>query len=205
MENSRILNSLRDRYVCATWQLARFRDEIKGVAAIEFAFLAPLMLLLYVGTVEISAALSANRKLSRASSTVGDLMTQVECITHNNLDDMVNIIDDIMYPFDNTVKVTMTGVQVSGSNVTVVWSKAYNGAVKPGVGTPYVIPNKIKTDGNFLVAVKMDMAYYPAVGWFSVEKDSPHELGRDVSAINMSEEIFLRPRVGADVDLQNSC
>lgn len=205
MSISRITQSIRDRYAYTTWQLARFRDEIKGVAAIEFAFLAPLMLLLYVGTVEISAALSANRKLSRASSTMGDLMTQVDCITHNNLDDMVNIIDDIMYPFDNTVKIAVSGVEVNGSNVTVQWSKAYNGATKPGVGSPYVIPDKIKTDGNFLVAVKMDMAYYPAVGWFSVEKDKPHELGKDMSAINMSEEIFLRPRVGADVDLKSSC
>ncbi len=205
MKNSRFHYVIRDRIARTSWLLCRFRDEVKAVAAIEFAFLAPLMLLLYVGTVEISAALSANRKLSRASSTLGDLMTQVECITNNNLADMVNIIDDIMYPFDTTVKVAVAGVQVTGSNVTVDWSHAFNGAVKPAVGSNYVIPDKIKTDGNFLVAVKMNMSYYPAVGWFSVKSDKPHELGKTNTAINMEEEIFLRPRVGAEVQVSSTC
>ncbi|WP_075995394.1 TadE/TadG family type IV pilus assembly protein [Salaquimonas pukyongi] len=100
---------------------AAFRDDIKGVAAIEFAFIAPLMLLLYVGTIEISGALSANRKLSRVSSTLGDLLTQAECFTDPVLNDIIKIADDIMYPYSNSLKIRLTGILIDNG------TRRYNG------------------------------------------------------------------------------
>ncbi len=203
MSSLKLKNMIRDYYGRASYLVSRFRDEAKGVAAIEFAFLAPLMLLLYVGTIEISSAVSANRKLSRASSTLGDLLTQVECVSDNTLSDMVKIIDDIMYPYENSVGISIAGILVKGTKAEVQWSRAF-GSTAAANGSAYTVPSKIKTDGNFLVAVKMDMQYTPTVGWLS--SPSAGKLEKSTAAIDMEEEIFLRPRIGSQMTVQSgSC
>lgn len=192
---------LKDRYNRVSWLARRFRDEVEAVAAIEFAFLAPLMLLMYVGTIEISGAVSANRKLSRVSSTVGDLITQATCFNDATLTDIMEIADDIMYPFDESLSIQISGIQITGTNATVQWSRGY-GTSAAANGTPYTVPAKIKTDGNFLVAAKIAMAYTPAFGWITFNHTT--SISKDTAALNMEEELFLRPRIGNTVTIDNT-
>ncbi|MBE0692234.1 MAG: pilus assembly protein, partial [Aquamicrobium sp.] len=48
----------------------------RGVAAIEFAFIAPLLLMLYFVTMEVAQGIETNKKVSRVGSMVADLVTQ---------------------------------------------------------------------------------------------------------------------------------
>jgi len=192
---------LKDRYNRISWMFRRFRDEVEAVAAIEFAFLAPLMLLMYVGTIEISGAVSANRKLSRVSSTIGDLITQATCFNDATLTDIMEIADDIMYPFDDTLGIQISGILISGTDATVVWSRGY-GTSPVANGSPYTVPAKIMTDGNFLVAANVTMSYTPAIGWITF--NSVTDISKDTSALSMQEELFLRPRIGNVVKIDNT-
>jgi len=203
MQNISLMKTAKDYFNRTTYLVTRFRDEVQGVAAIEFAFLAPLMLLMYVGTIEISNAMSANRKLSRVSSTVGDLITQAECFTDATLTDIMKITDDIMFPYQNTLSIQISGVSIDNGIAEVEWSKAYGGATPAANGSPYTVPTKIKIDGNFLVAAKINMAYHPAVGWLNYETNT--SLSKDTTAINMEEEMFLRPRIGNEIKIEASC
>lgn len=193
---------LDDYFRRTSYLFSRFKDEAKGVAAIEFAFIAPLMLIMYVGTMEISNAVSANRKLSRVSSTIGDLLTQASCFSDDKISDIIKVTDDIMYPHDNTVGIQLNGVQITAGVPKVVWSRGYNGALALAADTVYDIPDKIKIDGNFLLAAKIEMGYSPAIGW--IKPDGKSSISIDDSPINMSEEMFLRPRVGDDVKIDNT-
>ena len=63
-----------------------FRDfwrDRKGTGAIEFAILAPLLIVAYIGSFEISLGFSVARKVSRASSTVADVLTQ-HCLLYTS-------------------------------------------------------------------------------------------------------------------------
>ena len=53
-----------------------FLRNRNGVAAIEFAFLAPVIILLYVGAGELSEAVMTNRKVEALSRTLADLTSQ---------------------------------------------------------------------------------------------------------------------------------
>jgi len=60
----------------------------KGVAAIEFAFIAPVVIVLFFGVIEGSAALSASRKTLLASTTLADLVAQETQVKKSDLDDL---------------------------------------------------------------------------------------------------------------------
>jgi len=200
MNISELKNKLNTASALVHWKLEGFRNNTKGVAAIEFAFLAPLMLLMYVGTIEVSSAVSANRKLSRSASAVGALITQIEtnCMQKSTIDDIVKIADNIMKPHDAGIKILITGVLVNADGTNdVEWSEAYGGAVKPALGSTYTLPTQIASNDGFVVAAKVTKSYTPAFGWANFSNGSVSFTG---SAINMEEELFLRPRVGNRLD-----
>ena len=60
--------------------IRRFIKNQDGLAAIEFAFIAPIMIALYIGLAEISLLVTADRNVSHAASVTGDLATQVETL-----------------------------------------------------------------------------------------------------------------------------
>lgn len=55
---------------------ARLKRDEKGVAAIEFAFIAPVMITMYFGLAEVAEAISVNRSISHGTNVAGDLATQ---------------------------------------------------------------------------------------------------------------------------------
>ena len=61
--------------------IARAAADRRGVAAIEFALVAPLLLCMYFVTMEVSQAIETNKKVSRIGSMVADLVTQQQQTT----------------------------------------------------------------------------------------------------------------------------
>lgn len=186
----------------------KFCKETKGVAAVEFAFLAPLMLLMYLGTLEVSNAVSANRKLSRSAYTVGDLITQFtssnSCMTKLQMNKIVAISDKIMYPYTHNMEITLTGISIASGANKVEWSEAYNGALTHAKGTVYpTLPSEISTSDGFIVAAKIKMNYKPFFGFTEFSSDG--DLSFDASAIPMQEELFLRPRILDTLEIKSSC
>lgn len=54
----------------------RLRLNQGGVAAVEFALILPLMLLIYLGSAEVTQALMASRKATLVAGTLADLISQ---------------------------------------------------------------------------------------------------------------------------------
>ena len=61
----------------------RFGDTLRrgyrccqGVAAVEFGLLAPLLVVMLVGTYEVSRAISMDRRFNTITSMVGDLVSR---------------------------------------------------------------------------------------------------------------------------------
>lgn len=193
MQGKGVLTAMRD---FALGRAGRMRTDERGVAAVEFAFIAPLLIVLFVGTIELSAAVATNRKLSRLSSTLSDLVTQSQSLTSTDVDNIMNVSAKVMYPYPATgVKMTLTGITIASGTAKVDWSKARN-ATALAKNTNYTVPAKIKKDGTYLVAAKVSVDYVPSFGWPSI---TGFKLNFTRTAIPMEEEIFLRPRIGNGV------
>lgn len=175
----------------------RFTRDSKGVAAVEFALIFPVMLALYLGSVEISGALQANKNVGKTASMVGDLITQQETITRSELSAIAEIGEALLFPYQETSPtITMVGIQIDNDPTAVAraaWSGRYrNGAFSRPVPNGQIvnIPSRLRIPGTFLVQVRTDLDYKPIVTWTT-------ESG---GMINMDETYYLRPRLSDTVD-----
>ena len=171
----------------------KFKSDNNAVAAVEFALIAPILILLFVGTVEVSLAISINRKVARISSAVADLVTQAPRFDENEIMQIIQIAEKIMYPYNNQVDITLTGIDIAGGNATSTWVCTGSGCT--GGGTAQTVPAAILSDG-FLVSSVVSTNHDPVVGFFNFKHAGLTDTGM---SWQMQEEMFLRPRIGSDV------
>jgi Flp pilus assembly protein TadG len=185
----------------STWltRLRGFAADQDGVSAVEFAILLPLMLTLYLGGVEISQAVSADRKTTLVAHTVGDLTAQATNVTSTG--DMPNIFNagaKVAYPFSNAnLKVVVSSVCIdsTGTKATIGWSQPNaNGTARTGTVTS-LIPSALMVANTSLIWGEAKYAYKPTIGWTIT------------GTLNLSDQFFLRPRLSCSVtlDSQHSC
>src|SRR5262245_62437188 len=78
------------------------RDQ-RGVSAIEFAMLAPLMIALYFGVVEISQGVAIDRKVMLSARTVADLVSQqLNNISKAEIDNLTLAAISVTEPYPTT-------------------------------------------------------------------------------------------------------
>lgn len=68
----------------------RYRDDERGIAAIEFAIIAPIMITMYFGLAEIASAISVDRRISHGTNVAGDLSTQQPEIMDADIEEVIS-------------------------------------------------------------------------------------------------------------------
>lgn len=103
-------------------KLLNFKKDSKGVAAVEFALIAPILLLLFIGTIEVSSMVAVDRKISRTSSAIADLIAQGGFTAGNTEAEMRAIFgmaDRIMYPYTDKIPcIVISSVLAEAENDT---------------------------------------------------------------------------------------
>jgi Flp pilus assembly protein TadG len=111
-----------------TLRMRTLAGDQRGVAAVEFALLAPLMVMVYFGLSELTEGLMANRKIGHVASSIGDLTAQASTTTPAQLGDIFNVGATLMMPFPTAggvLKQRVSSVTVDANNVPRVdWSQA---------------------------------------------------------------------------------
>ena len=172
-----------------------FRSNRDGAAAMEFAFIVPILLVAYLGTLELSEGIEVNKKLGRVASMVGDLVTQEQELTKAELKEIVRIGNSILLPYDaDTATITITAIKISDEaspKATVAWSYSFDGTneTKPHtVDDPVTVPARLLIRDSFLVRAEAEIDYHPFIVW-TVDKEG------STAKIPMKETYFLSPRI----------
>lgn len=176
----------------------RLRGNRDGVGAVEFALIAPVLIILYMGSLEISVAMSVNKKLARASSTVADLITQEESVDKAYLTSMVNVVESVMTPFRSEgVRVKVTGIAINGAgNATASWSWQDNGSRPYSVGSTQTLPADLAIPNTFLVRTEVEFDH-------KLLLVLPGVSGVDIRTLKMAKTYHLRQRMGNSVTCSN--
>lgn len=148
----------------------RFLSARSGIAAVEFALILPVMLLLYIGGVEVSQGVAADRKLQALTTTVGDLVARHSGdVPAATIRDYFAAVMPIMLPFDvDAVSQRLTVVSVSASGTaTVAASEVHNGAVPLGQGSSVTLPASLAAlaENNIVVIAEAWYRYTPLLGY----------------------------------------
>src|SRR6266851_2254643 len=114
--------------------------DCRGLAAIEFAMIVPLMLVLFFGTVEFSSGIAVDRKVTLMARTLSDLTSQNTSVNDTQLTNIFNASIGVMTPYSTTpVNSTITELYVDPTTkvARVQWSK---GSAARAAGTAVTIP-----------------------------------------------------------------
>ncbi len=174
-------------------RLGRLLGNRDGAGAVEFAFVAPILVLIYMGAVEISVALSVDTKVSRAGNITLDLITQGTSITKSEMKDLVDVAESIMAPFDGSdIELKFTGITVDASgNAKIDWSWGSETTKPYTDGASVTIPTGLQIANAYYVRSEITnkhqfLTSYPF-------------LGSAAAALDMNETYYMRPRLGTNL------
>lgn len=141
--------------------LSRLTKSEDGVGAVEFALIVPVLLILYVGALELSVAMSIDKKVAKATSISADLITQGTSTDKTTLQEMLGVAKSVVAPFDSSsLNMQVVGIQVDSSgNSTVAWSWDETNARPLTNGDPITIPTAFEIPDTFLLQTTVDMNY----------------------------------------------
>ncbi|MEZ5896515.1 MAG: TadE/TadG family type IV pilus assembly protein [Parvularculaceae bacterium] len=145
----------------------RFFGRRDGLAAVEFAFIAPIMVVLFFGVVEGSAALSANRKVILSANTLSDLVAQETSVTTDALDDLFVGMEDIIDSRDIDATFTVISVyyDTTFNLARVHWSYDSTGATPYAAGSLYHgdLDTSILDDTSSVIIGEADYNYVSSI------------------------------------------
>jgi Flp pilus assembly protein TadG len=174
----------------------RFTQDRKGASAIEFAFLAPVLIALYVGSFELTEAYNTAGKVLKAAATVSDIVARQSDVNKAFLSEMVDTAEATIAPHSSDgLTLKITGVTIdSAGNAKVLWSWNQSGGKPYTVSSAVAVPDDMRTPSSFLIHAEVSV---------------PHELllymskgagvSQDMRTITLSREFFYRQRLNSDI------
>jgi Flp pilus assembly protein TadG len=165
------------------------RGDRRGVAAVEFALLTPVLLLVYLGGFEASQAVATFRKLSDMTVELANITAQYTTMSNTDVTSVEAASTQIMAPYttSNAAIVVSEITTDANSNATVTWSVPYNGATALTKGASYTLPSGMVTASTSYILVKSTYTYTPSIG------------SAYIGAIPMTDQIYMLPRQSTSI------
>jgi Flp pilus assembly protein TadG len=169
----------------------RFLRDASGVAAVEFAMLAPVLLLMYFATVQVTQGVILNRKTTLAAATVGNIVAQYTTISQSQqLPDILNASAQIFAPYSSSASsIIVSSLSVDGSgHATVAWSQGLNTSARP-TGQSVTIPSGFAVPNTTVILSEASYAYSPVADYLHM------------GTITLYAPIFMSPRASTTITL----
>lgn len=171
---------------------SRFLKARDGGAAVEFALIAPVLIVIYWGLTDLSLGMMASRKTAHLAATIGDLVAQSESVTAANMTDIFEIGTSILEPFPAGTKLKIRVGCVTRNKTTNViaqdWAKNknWNDTVDISGITADQLPA-----GESLIVTEVTYDFKPPAGEFLP------------TTVTFKNKFYHHPRSGSKVDLKN--
>ena len=161
----------------------RFAGDRRGLAAVEFALIVPLMITMYFGALELTDALTVDRRVTLATQTVADLVAQSAVITDDDMSDIFSATAAVMAPFSAAnLQMRITSVVAdSDNNTKVAWSDGYNMAARNKNST-IALPAGLTSGGDSVIYAEVKFTYTSLLGKYFT------------TPFTFTDEAYLRPR-----------
>ena len=178
--------SLRRNRAAFRSLLRRLKRRQGGVAAVEFAFILPIMVTLFFGLVETTQGVMIDRKVTMLNRTLADIASQSPSVNDTERTNIFGAAKTTIAPFpENSVGMTFSSVVIAANGTAkVCWTES-QGMTGLSPGATITLPTGLNVPSSSLIISKSNYPYTPAVGYTLT------------GTINIGNSpIYMRPRQG---------
>lgn len=164
--------------------IRRFRRDHRGLSAVEFALILPIMLTLYLGGSELTQAITIKRKTALVTRTIGDLVAQDINITNAEMQSIFTATTAVAAPYPTAnLKIVVSSVSIDGQGAAkIAWSDAYQTTAR-AVNSTVTLPTGLNLANTSLIWAEASYDYTPPIGYMIT------------GVLNLADKIYLRPRM----------
>jgi Flp pilus assembly protein TadG len=149
-------------------RLRHFARENKGIAALEFAIIAPLLMVpLLLGSVDLIDVMGANKRAQNAAASLADVVARDTEISNSEIASLWRALDVLMYPNGSgAMEIRVTSISiVNASTARVVWSEGHGGMTARQAGTTVALDSRMMNVGTSIIMVESIYKYDAPLGF----------------------------------------
>jgi len=169
--------------------ISRFIASRRGIAAVEFAMVLPVLVVMFLASFDGGRAIAVYMKVRAATYALAAITNQYASIASTDMTAIVGATSVILTPYSSaSAAVTISQITVnSSSNATVSWSYSQNGTALTQ-GATVTLPSNLSTCASYpcnLIFSQVSYTYTPMFGYFGS------------GGIALSDNLYVTPRSSA--------
>jgi Flp pilus assembly protein TadG len=165
--------------------------DSRGSAAVEFAVIAPLMLMIFFGTIEVSTGVAVDRKVGIVARTLSDLTSQANTITTSQLSGIFAAAAAVLMPYYSATdyKAKISEIKIDASGIAkIAWGTATPNETPRSAGDPTpTLPAGLKIANTYLIWGEVSYTYRPPI-WYNLLG------GQAQPTFTLADNFYTRPR-----------
>jgi len=165
----------------------RFSASTGGIAAVEFAMICPILVVLCLAAFDGARAIAIYMKVRSATYALGAITNQYTTIQSSDMTSILGATSTIMAPYSITpavITISQISIINGSGNAKVIWSASQGGTART-LGSSISVPSGLAvstTPTTYLIFAELRYAYTPIFGFF---------FG---TAIQLSDNLYVTPR-----------
>lgn len=162
----------------------RFAAAKQGIAAVEFALVLPVIVVILLATFDAGRAIAAYMKMRAATYALASITNQYATIQSTDMTSILGATAVVMAPYtSSTPAVKISQVTINNSGVaTIEWGAAQGTTARPATSsiTP---PSTMVVNNTYLILAEVSYTYVPVFGFFGSS-----------TGITFSDSLYVTPR-----------
>lgn len=172
--------------------LRRLWRDLRGVSAIEFAMVVPIIAALAIGTIEYGRMILISQKLQNGTFILGDLAARDKTLSEEQLDSIFLALNNVIQPyeFDESGTAIISGIEIAPNGAPIInWRRSGAGGLAEtsrigSLGGVATLPPELTfTSGETLIVSEVFYDFQPLFGVTT---------GRQV----LYKTSYVKPRLG---------
>jgi Flp pilus assembly protein TadG len=165
----------------------RFAASTRGVAAIEFAMIAPVLAVMFLASFDGGRAIAAYMKIRAATFALAAITNQYSTIQSTDMTSIVGAAGAVLAPYPSTASnpvITISQITISNKGkATISWSYSQGGTAR-AQGSAITLPSSsLKVNSTYLILAEVSYTFTPLFGYFTP------------GSLTFSDNLYVTPRV----------
>jgi len=170
----------------ATRLFRRFTASTHGMAAVEFGMVLPVLVVMFLGSIDAGRAIAVYMKVRTATYTLSAMTNQYSTIQSSDMTSIVGATGVVLTPYPSApAAVTISQIKIkSATKAQVSWSYSLNGTALAQGSTVSVPTNFASCSAYpcYLIYGQVSYTYTPMFGYVFP------------ASITLSDSLYMTPR-----------